>query len=393
MSIKTKLTAVAVLTTLSMSANAAHQSFDSRSHAMGGIGVSTSDYLTSAFHNPALGARYTESDDVGVLIPSVGAQFNDSDDVINKADDFSSIYDAFEANPADPNNQDAMVSALKDLDGSMAFAQAGAGLAVAIPNSFVSVNVFAKAYADALVVADVDESDITNPDPNNFNSRAVGMGVSIMEGGVALSHAYNLNSGTLYVGVTPKFQQINTINYVVGLENFDMDDWDNDRYQNEKSNFNMDLGVAYELPQGFVFGLSGRNLISQTYQTQSIDGVSGEYELTPMITGSASFNHSLFTVGVDVDFTENERYTTISGVDGVNADDDNTQMLAVGTEFNAWDWAQLRAGYQHDLSGNLDGQVTAGIGLSPFGTVRIDVSASYGGENNFGAVAQTYFTF
>lgn len=398
MSLKRNAITFALLTT-SFSSMAALQSFDSRSHAMGGTGVSSADYLTAPFHNPALGARYNESDDVGVLIPSVGAQVSDEGEIIDGLDNFSDVYSQFESDPTNSSNRDAAANALEKLKGDKAHIEAGVGLAIAIPNQYVSVNLFAKSYADGVVIADVSDTDILNigsgTPVSDFESQGVTMGVAITEAGLSMSKAFDVSYGTWYVGLTPKYQMVNTINYVVDINNYEFDDWDNDEYQNDKGNMNVDFGLAFEMPQGFVFGFSGRNLIENEYKTESHNGVSGKYVVNPVYTVGASFNHSLFTAAFDIDLNENERYGTVEGLEAVNysADSDNTQMTGVGFEFNAWGWAQLRAGYQHDIAGNLEDQFTAGLGLSPFDTVHIDVSGSYAGENQFGAVVQTYFTF
>lgn len=406
MLLKTKLSAVAILTMASLLATAGVQSFDSRSHAMGGTGVSSADYLTAPFHNPALGARYNESDDIGVLIPSVGAQVFDQNEMVSGLEDFSDTYDALDSaiGSLDPNAINVAASdaanALKALKDDEAYVQAGVGLAVAIPNQYLSVNLYGKAYADGVVVANIDQSDIDeleNLDPMSppsdvpqLNSQGITMGVAIAEGGVSLSKSLEVSYGTWYLGMTPKYQMVKTINYVADVDNYEFDDWDDDKYQSEDSNFNVDAGVAFELPQGWVFGLSGRNLIENSYDTAITSGVNGTYTINPIYTAAASFNNPLFTVALDADLNESERYETINGI---SMDEDNTQMAGVGLEFNAWGWAQLRAGYQTDIAGNLDDQFTAGVGLSPFEVVHIDVSASYAGENQFGAVAQTYFTF
>ena len=46
---------------------------------------------------------------------------------------------------------------------------------------------------------------------------------------------------------------------------------------------------------------------------------------------------------------------------------------------------QLRAGYEMDLEDTLDDSLTAGIGISPFDVVSLDLAGSYAGENQFGA--------
>lgn len=391
-----KTLALLILSATSLQAQAALQSFDARSHGMGGVGVASSDYLTSSFHNPALAAKYHDSDDFGLLLPAVGAQVYDGSDMIKRADDFSNLYDQFEANPTEANARN-VIDSLKEFQGNQAFVEAGVGAAVSIPNKYASVNLFTKAYADAFVMTDISSDDL-NEDTliNNgeLKSKGVTMGVAILEGGATFAKAFETEKGTFYAGISPKYQQVQTINYAVTMDDYNFDDWDNDKYTNKDGNFNVDLGLAYHMDQGFTFGLSGRNLISQTYETKLNQGIKGVYKLNPVYTAGASFSSQLFTVALDVDLNENERYESITGLNNnVNSDDDNTQMAGVGLEFNAWDWAQLRAGYQHDITGNTDGQFTAGVGLSPFGAVHIDLSANYGGDNQFGAVAQTYFTF
>lgn len=73
--------------------------------------------------------------------------------------------------------------------------------------------------------------------------------------------------------------------------------------------------------------------------------------------------------------------------------DSKRQFAAVGAEFNAWKWAQLRTGYRQNLVSNNGSAFTAGIGLSPFDVIHIDVAGLVGTDNNYGAIAQLQFTF
>ncbi|ABV85857.1 conjugal transfer protein TraF [Shewanella pealeana] len=387
-----------IATLISFNSYAAVQSFDARSFAMGGIGASTADYLSAAFHNPALTARYGDNDDVGVMIPSVGAQLDDSQEIIDKTDNFSDIYDQFSSIP-NPSEQDAqlVIDALEELQGNRANVQASVNIAVAIPNQYVSVNMFVKAYADAFVFADIAEDDL-NADKlienGSLTSQALTMGVLIAETGVSLAKSYQMGHGTFYYGITPKYQQVTTINYVTDIENYEFDDWDDDQYQSEESNFNLDVGLTYHMNNGLAFALVGKNLIENSYDTTLTKGIHGQYSISPTYVASASYNHRLFTLGFDIDLNETEGYESIEGtLNGINSNTDNKQMAGIGIEFNAFDWAQLRAGYQTDLSDNLADQFTAGFGLSPFDTFRIDLSASYASDNELGAVLQTSLTF
>ncbi|EJZ1645337.1 conjugal transfer protein TraF, partial [Escherichia coli] len=56
-------------------------------------------------------------------------------------------------------------------------------------------------------------------------------------------------------------------------------------------------------------------------------------------------------------------------------------------------WAQLRTGYRQNLVSNNGSAFTAGIGLSPFDVIHIDVAGLVGTDNNYGAIAQLQFTF
>jgi hypothetical protein len=90
------------------------------------------------------------------------------------------------------------------------------------------------------------------------------------------------------------------------------------------------------------------------------------------------------TVAVDIELTKQERFASLN---------DETQYLRFGIEGNAWDWAQLRAGYEIDMQDNADSAITAGIGLSPFDVVSLDLAGNYAGSNQLGASANLAFTF
>ncbi|EGC4493081.1 conjugal transfer protein TraF, partial [Escherichia coli] len=53
----------------------------------------------------------------------------------------------------------------------------------------------------------------------------------------------------------------------------------------------------------------------------------------------------------------------------------------------------LRTGYRQNLASNNGSAFTAGIGLSPFDVIHIDVAGLVGTDNNYGAIAQLQFTF
>jgi hypothetical protein len=109
-------------------------------------------------------------------------------------------------------------------------------------------------------------------------------------------------------------------------------------------------------------------------------------ELNPMVTAGIAHSGEYHVVTAEAELTERKAF-------GYG---DDTQWLAVGAEFDAWRFAQLRVGARHNIASNddndgieEDSQLTAGIGLSPFG-VKLNVAgmvsdADVGGSIELGA--------
>ncbi|HAC28609.1 MAG TPA: conjugal transfer protein TraF, partial [Marinobacter hydrocarbonoclasticus] len=96
-------------------------------------------------------------------------------------------------------------------------------------------------------------------------------------------------------------------------------------------------------------------------------------ELNPMVTAGIAHKSDYHVVTAELDLTKKEAFGY----------EDDTQWLALGAEFDAWRYAQLRAGVRHNLASNDDNdgieedtQFTAGLGLNIIG-VRVDIGALY----------------
>ncbi|EJK7082675.1 conjugal transfer protein TraF, partial [Escherichia coli] len=50
-------------------------------------------------------------------------------------------------------------------------------------------------------------------------------------------------------------------------------------------------------------------------------------------------------------------------------------------------------GYRQNMASNSGSAFTAGVGISPFDVVHIDVSGLVGTDHDYGAMAQLQFTF
>jgi len=357
---------------------------DSRGNGMGNTGVASADYLVAPFYNPALTALFRESDDFGVLIPAVGITARDSDETLEEIDDLQDTIERFETSPTQ-DNADQLNTHLDNLDGNKPLTvTAAVGIAVAIPNSSVAINFFGRGYVEVIAETDVADTDTSISDSNQAtikryqesNVDLVAFGYS--EYGISFAKNWVIGGQDIALGISPKYQEIRTYSYNVSVENFDIDDYDQSE-TNEKA-FNLDLGAVWYQDEWRV-AFAVKDLFKQEIDTLN---KAYTYELTPQATLGFAYSTRFFTTALDADLTKQTRFTTL---------DDDTQFVRLGIEGNAWDWLQLRAGYQIDMENTLDNMVTAGLGISPFDVVNIDLAGSYAGENQFGASANLALTF
>lgn len=96
-------------------------------------------------------------------------------------------------------------------------------------------------------------------------------------------------------------------------------------------------------------------------------------ELNPMITAGVAHTGDYHVATAELDLTKKKAFGY----------EDDTQWLALGAEFDAWRYAQLRVGVRQNLASNSDNdgieestQFTAGLGLNVLGA-RLDLGALY----------------
>ncbi|EKO3419107.1 conjugal transfer protein TraF [Vibrio fluvialis] len=379
------LSAVIMFGICPLSAYAANGVADARGNAMGNTGVTTSDYLLAPFYNPALTAVYRDRDSVGLLVPALGANVRDSDESLSTIDDLQSSIDQFEAagvGAATQENINQLNGYLDDLADDKPFAvSGGAGIAVALPMNAVSLNFFARGYAEILADSTIaantgnTASDVETRYQNSYvNMLAFGYS----EYGVAVAKLFTLQGQQIAIGITPKIQELRTYKEVVTVKDFDLSDYDQSK--TSKNAFNLDIGAVW-LKDNFRAGIAAKDLISQeikTYDDQS------SYTLDPQVTVSGGYVTDFLALAIDWDLTKQKRFKGV---------DDDTQFLRFGVEGNAWGWAQLRAGYEIDLESTLDNSITAGLGISPGDLVSVDLAANYAGNYQYGLSANLAFTF
>jgi hypothetical protein len=395
----TKLSLAIGLSIATTSAMASPQTFmSSRSFAMGGTGVAVAHPAAAGASNPAMMAaeHHDWSDDFGLILPSVNARFADEEETIDQIDDIQDSIDRFDELDRSSSEQEARQTAgelrqqLNDFDRDTVRIDAGLGIALAVPTDSISLGFFTNGNLRATVRGEFDEdddqflenletgsqTDLINADLDDLKSRGSVLASAVTEIGISLATTLDLqNDSQLQIGVSPKYVQLRTFQYTETVSGFEDDDFDNDENETDKSGFNLDVGAAYAFGSRNQWnaGVVVKNLIPMELDSAANRDEEEErtLELNPMVTAGIAHKGDFHVVTAEVDLTKKEAFGY----------EDDTQWLALGAEFDAFRYAQLRAGVRQNLASNDDNdgieedtQFTAGIGLSPFGA-RLDIGA------------------
>ncbi|MDK9760803.1 conjugal transfer protein TraF [Vibrio sp. D420a] len=371
----TKLLATSIALA-SLPATAANYAIEARGDAMGGVGVVSANFLTAPFYNPALVAIYRRNDDLGMITPSFGVNYNDPNNLVDDVD-----------NLADRISDGSVTNADIDaLTGDKLKFDIGGVVAFALPNQYIAANAFAKAYTESFVTPDTytaNASAVTNAELTAVKAVSIG----IAEAGISLAKYQTFLGQHFSFGVSPKLQRIYTYNYIATASSYDL----GDVRENEtaETTFNIDAGALWFYGP-FRVGFSATNIIDRDIETKSItqqlratDGTTRDitsnhsYKLGPVYTVGAGIVADYFTLSVDYDINEAEKFTSF---------DDNEQMIRVGTEVDILRQLKLRGGYYKNLAySDSEGTITAGVGISPLNLFQLDISANYTNENAMGA--------
>ncbi|WP_165313887.1 conjugal transfer protein TraF [Vibrio ziniensis] len=361
---------------------AANYAIEARGDAMGGVGVVSGNFLTAPFYNPALIAIYRRNDDVGMILPSIGISYNDQNNMVDNLDTVTDILDS-----QDLSRIDELQTAMDNLDGSILNAEIGGVVAFAIPNQFISANVYGKAFTETFVNPQIAN---TCSNPSNTaectaekaeNSTVNAVSVAVTELGISLGKYQTFMGQHMAFGITPKLQRVYTYVYEASLADYNI--FDVAENGTGKTVFNLDAGALWFYGP-FRVGMTANNLISRDIETKTIPSsisgnpdISYQYEMRPQYTVGAGIVADYFTLSVDYDLNEKKRYAAF---------DDNTQMIRIGGEVDLLRQLKLRAGYYRNLAyENTEGTLTAGVGISPLNLFQLDIAASYTNENAMGA--------
>lgn len=378
----------------SFNAAAATSYFEARNDAMGGTGVASSHYGVAPLANPALLTKHNSSDDFSLLLPSVGAQLADPDDVSDKANHVKDDWNAFDSAPDNRLAAATLKHRLQEFRNINASAQVGVAAVAAMPNDTLPFALMVKSYGTVSVNGKVNDADldylgkvangqITDVDKNALTSRAYGRAAVITDVGISFAKELETAGQKWSLGLTPKYQRVDLFNYNVSVQDYDKNDFSKDRYHNTNNGFNADIGAYTDLNDNWTLGLVAQNIIPRSIDSREVNGMTETFKVRPQSTAGISWHNDFITTALDVDLTPASGFVS----------DEKRQFASVGAEFNAWKWAQLRAGYRQNMASDSGSAFTAGVGISPFDVVHIDVSGLIGTDRDYGAMAQLQFTF
>lgn len=343
-----KCLSIIVLITLMSVASisfAAQQHYDAHGDAMG---VASSNHQGTAFINPALIALDASKDSGGKL---------------------------------------------QSLHGERAYTNnVGLGVSFVLPTVKMPMALFYKTYIDAVGVAAVSQIDLDNLNNLDVNgssttseldSQGAVVAGGVSDIGVALSFPLSIVNMPIAVGISPKMQRIDTYNYVVNANNFNVDDADDVRYSYDDTVFNFDIGVAIQPTAGLTLGVSGRNLFNHKQQTIDTLGRQFTYRIESLYTAGLAYDWANLSLTTDIDLNDYQRFDEVA----------STQYWRFAGELKTADWLALRVGYRHDLNNTTIDLYSVGTGFSIGRTFNLDLTGLFGSDDTIGGVIQTSYHF
>lgn len=380
-----------VLSAFSQLVQAIPFTFEGRSLGMGGVSVATADIATAAWANPAMLTNQRVSDDFSLLI-GVGAFLRDNYDLLADIDDFQSADDrrAAALNAGDPvaalqATQD-MANIIAGIDGKDMSADVSgvAAMGIAFDTFALAISIRSDAIGAGTVTnLSQDVTDVLDPTKNILNIE----GVLATEFGLSIAKEFRLLDRKVSFGIKPKLVDLQSFSYQEAI--LTVDGTDSIINQDNKKDLgtftSIDLGAAVDLSESFRIGLNIRNLITDEFK---IGSQTLNFDTNARI--GAAYHDNFFTVAVDFDLTENKPLLANPVFDGLK-----TKYLAIGAEFNAFDFAQLRIGARKNVASDIaagakDTAITAGIGL--WLGFNLDIAATFT-DNSVGGFVQTGFRF
>ncbi len=403
-------------------------SYDARSMAMGGAGVAVAGTEAAALFNPALLSIAQYDDDFTLLLPSVGVRLADPKDLIGTVmrlidgalidnltksiESLNLVIATAKTTPTADNvaavgnnaatvadNLTQLILEIETMSNKPLTFDGHLASVMGIPNKkfgiafLATTTILASAsfqYNDAeqltaltSTVACLSRAAVVTPVANaktaieackvpdfsnaTLKSTITIWGALLIEAGFAVSRELYINRQRISLGITPKIVQARIYEIPIGLK---MPSKEPDDYKAIYNMLNFDFGIAKNHRNRWRSGLVIKNVIPYYLEFKNAP-VAG---LTPVATGTTLRLFPQTRAGVS--------YTTRRTTLALDADlyrnvpvglENATQHISLGGELNAWNFAQLRAGYRVDVVTTARNIMSLGLGLSPFG-VHVDLA-------------------
>ena len=440
---------VAILLGAAQASAIPFNAFDARSMAMGGTGVATAGSDSAALFNPALLSIARYSDDFTLILPAVGFHVADPEELAGSIDKFqngnyvNTLQSSIEAlnlaittatnTPSVPNitavgasaatvatNLSNLSTQIDTLSNKPLVMAGNLSTVIGIPNKKFGIAFYANSsiatgasfqYKDGTLLTSLATlssciaTAATNVDPvaaaaaitacgtptftgNSLQSSVSVRGVMLREVGFAISKEYRIYGQNTAVGISPKIIQAQLFNVPIGINSPSLSNFNENDYKALYNIPNFDLGIAQNYRTGWRSGLVIKNVVPYflDFKRAPIPGAtpvaSGEtLRLIPQVRAGISHTDKWSVVALDMDLYRNDTVGL----------EDRTQYIALGGELNAWNAAQIRAGYRADLVNSARNIVSLGLGFSPFG-LHTDIAVA-GNASEIGLAFQLGFRF
>jgi hypothetical protein len=383
-----KLLLGALITSTVTGAHAApYGYFDARSMAMGNVSVATGNIAAAGFSNPAMLIVNENKDSFGLLIPAIGVQMIDNGGLIDTADQIKILHDQYQASPNE-TTFDELALLIQSIDNTSLSINGSLNLALAYAGDDWAFGGMARGYVSAGAgIFDVVIEPYSGPSTPEPTASFQAAGVLVTEVGVSVATKFELLGMDLAIGVTPKNVSVETsITNPVSVSALDTDDPIVDSIKENLGSFStLDAGVALQVTDSITLGLVAKNLMTESFTSSILDPAGNPYqfEMDTHLRAGAAYRNSFMTLAADMDLSVIKPLSF----------EDPSKMLALGAEFNVFNFMQLRAGYQTNMaSGATDPDLlSAGIGL--WLGFHLDAAAVVRSDSSVGAMVQLGFRF
>ncbi len=349
--------------------------YDARSVGMGNVSVATGGITTAAFSNPGMLSVNENSDKFALLLPAIGAQIIEDGDVINLVDEFQEI-----GTPTTPEEGQRLIAILNELDGASVVAAVIPNAAFVYSGDRITWGVAIR--GNVVVSSKITDVSTVLPNPDAITRN---LGVAITEIGLPVGTDFSFLGAKIAVGVTPRFVQVDAIEYVEFLSQANFDDI-RDRDTEDLGSFTtFDAGVTVSLIDTFRIGFVAKNLIEETKTTSAslLNPEGSDINFETEYRVGASFDGGFFTLAADMDLNERKPIGF----------ENPSQSFSVGAEFDAFSIAQLRVGYQTNMASGATDPDLLSVGVGFWLGFNLDIAVVAGEDSSYGAFIQSGFHF